>query len=97
MSIVLSCDRRFPLLSIDPASVMYEEDYKLLKDLAEGLHASVKEDPESLKKIWGIASILRAHFGDRAYVEVEKPVHVGVGYIVHAIRSSATPVEVRYE
>jgi hypothetical protein len=97
MSITLFCERTFTLISVDPASVMYEEDCRLLNDLAKGLHADIQKDPESLAKIWDVAKILRAHFGDRAYIDIEKPMQVGVGYLVHAIRSSNAPPEIRYE
>ena len=97
MAITLFCDRPFTLISVDPASVMFEEDCRILNDLAKGLHAGIQENPESLARIWDVAKILREHFGERAYISVEKPAQVGVGYLVHAIRSSDTPPEIWYE
>ncbi len=97
MSITLFCERTFPLISVDPASVMFEEDCRLLNNLAKALHAEVQKDPESLAQIWEVARILRTHFDDRAYIDIEKPAQVGIGYLVHAIRSSSAPPEIRYE
>lgn len=85
-------DKDFCMFSMSPLSEMTAY-HSVDIGIAMGyLTDKVNQDPENLKEVLDIYTKLSKALTPKVYVELEKPLHVGVEYIVHAIRTAGVPV-----
>jgi hypothetical protein len=56
------------------------------------LSDKVNQDPGNLKEVINIHTRLFNAFSPKVYVELEKPLHIGIGSIIDYIRAAGVPV-----
>ena len=89
-------NREFCIFSIEPCSNVTSYHATEIGEAMGYLQNKINQDPENLKEVFTIHRRLFNDFGKQAYIELEKPLHVGIGYIVNAIRNTGVPVTTYY-
>lgn len=80
-------DKEFCLFSITPySSLTADQASDIGVEMAE-LDKKLIQNPENLYEVFAIHKRLFEKFGPKIDVELERPLHVGVGYIIHAIQT----------
>lgn len=85
-------DDDFCMFSMSPLSVMTPYHASDIGIAMAYLSDRVNQDPENLKEVFDIHTRLSKALSPKVYVELERPLHVGIAYIVHAIQISGVPV-----
>ena len=79
--------KEFCLFSITPySSLTADHASDIDAEMAE-LDKKLIQNPENLYEVFAIHKRLFEKCKPEIYVELERPVHVGVGYIIHAIQT----------
>lgn len=86
-------DDDFCMFSISPLSKMTPYHASDIGVAMAYLSDKVNQDPENLKDVFDIHTRLSKELSPDVNVELERPLHVGVAYIVHAIQTSGVPVK----
>ena len=86
-------DRDWCMFSMDPLSEMTADHASIIGLAMAYLSDKVNQDPENLKEVIEIYKRLSNRFSPKVNVEMEKPLHVGVGYIVDVIKTNGLPVK----
>jgi hypothetical protein len=89
-------NREFCLFSMNPYSEITSDHVSQIDAVMTELLSKIHQDPERLMEVFPIQHHLISILGPKIYVELEKPMHVGVGYIVHAIQQSGVPVKLYF-
>jgi hypothetical protein len=89
-------DREFCIFDMSPASEMTLIHAAEVGEVMTELCTKVNEDPDKLWEVFPMHEQLFKKHSPKFYVELERPVHVGVGYIVHAIRMAGVKVTTYY-
>jgi len=89
-------NKEFCLFSIDPYSEITSDHVSQIDAVMTEFLSKIHQDPENLKEVFPIQRHLISILGPTIYVEVEKPMHVGVGYIVRVIQQSEVPVRLYF-
>lgn len=87
-------DREFCIFSMTPLSEITTYHTSTIREEMGLLCDSIHRDPESLKNVFAIHRRLFEKFQPAVYLELEKPMHVGISYIVNIIRAANVPVSV---
>ena len=81
------------MFSMSPLSEMTSYHASNIGVALAYLSDKVNQNPENLKEVIDIHTCLSKALSPKIYVELERPLHVGVGYIVHAIQTAGVPVK----
>ena len=86
-------DKDFCMFSMSPLSEMTAYHASDIGVALAYLSDKVNQDPENFKEVFDIHIKLFNALRPKVYVELEKPLHVGIAYLVHAVKTSGVPVK----
>jgi hypothetical protein len=86
-------DKDVCMFSIAPLSEMNQYHASDLGIAMAYLSDKVNQDPENLKEVIDIHAKLFKSFSPKVYVELEKPLHIGIRSIIDDIRMTGVPVK----
>lgn len=85
-------DKDFCMFSMSPLSEMTAYHSSDIGVAMAYLSDKVNQDPYNLNEVFDIHAKLFKALGPKVYVELDRPLHVGVAYLVHAIQTSGVSV-----
>ena len=86
-------DKDFCMFSMTPLSEMTSYHSSDIGVAMAYLSDKVNQDPENLWEVLNIHTQLSKALSPKVKVELERPLHVGVAYLVHAIQTEGVPVK----
>jgi DUF438 domain-containing protein len=81
------------MFSMEPLSEMTAYHSSEIAVVMAYLVDKVNQDPENIKEVFDIHMRLFKAFTPKVYVELEKPLHVGIHYLIHSIRTAGVPIK----
>ena len=85
-------DREFCIFSIEPYCDATLHHITEVSEAMESLCEKINRDPENLKEVFTIHRRLFNKFYPTVYIELEKPMQIGIGYMINTIRAEGGPV-----
>lgn len=86
-------EKDFCMFSMTPLSEMTPYHASDIGVAMAYLSDKVNQDPENLWEVLDIHTRLSKALSPKVNVELERPLHVGVAYLVHAIQTEGVPVK----
>jgi len=86
-------DKDVCMFSMSPLSEMTAYHASDLGVAMAYLADRVNQNPDNLKEVVDIHMRLLKAFSPKIYVDLEKPLHIGIGYITRDIRAAGVPVK----